>query len=102
LKYTGSLDNFRKALEGDPGDPDYHFNVGLALFRAGRFDEAAESFRAVLDRTPEDAEAIAMLGRALQKPSARRSAIPDPPERVKETFEESAWLQLKAVLQPRR
>lgn len=98
-----ALSNFRKALEGDPGDPDYHFNVGLALFKSGDMDGAAERFRAVLDRDPEDAEAITMLGRCLKQPTAARaSAALTPKERVKETYEESAWLQLKAVLEPKR
>jgi tetratricopeptide (TPR) repeat protein len=98
-----ALENFRKALEGDPGDPDYHFNVGLALYRAGDLDGAAASFRDVLDRNPGDAEAMTMLGRSLKKPPQRGAAqSPEPPARIKETFEESAWLQLKAVLEPKR
>jgi tetratricopeptide (TPR) repeat protein len=98
-----ALENFRKALEGDPGDPDYHFNVGLALFRSGNLEAAAQSFRAVLDRDPDDTEAITMLGRSLKKPPQRGTAqLPDPPARLKLTFEESAWLQLKAVLEPKR
>jgi tetratricopeptide (TPR) repeat protein len=98
-----ALENFRKALEGDPADPDFHFNVGLALFRAGELAGAAESFRAVLDRDPDDAEAMTMLGRSLKGPPQRgttQSAEPSP--RIKETFEESVWLQLKAVLEPGR
>jgi Tfp pilus assembly protein PilF/TolB-like protein len=103
LKKADALENFRKALEGDPADPDYHFNVGLALFRAGDLAEAAESFRAVLDRDPADTEAITMLGRSLKKTPQRGTAqSPEPSARIKETFEESAWLQLKAVLEPRR
>jgi cytochrome c-type biogenesis protein CcmH/NrfG len=97
--------NFTKALEGDPADPDYHFNVGYALLRQGDFDAAAERFRAVLERNPQDAEATAMLGRALQKnaaspkPSAQRG---EGVERLKLEYQESAWLQLKAVLDPKR
>lgn len=103
LEKAEALENFRKALEGDPGDPDYHFNVGLALFRAGDLDGAAQSFRAVLDRDPGDSEATTMLGRSLKKPQQRGTTVgPDPPARIKETFEESAWLQLKAVLEPKR
>ena len=98
-----ALESFRKALEGDPGDPDYHFNVGLALFRSGDLEAAAQSFRAVLDRDPDDTEAITMLGRSLKKPPQRGTPqSPESPVRIKETFEESVWLQLKAVLEPRR
>jgi tetratricopeptide (TPR) repeat protein len=97
-----ALENFKKALDGDPGDPDYHFNVGLALFSAGDLEGAAQSFRAVLDRDPDDSEAITMLGRCLKKPPQRGSQTPEPAARLKETFEESAWLQLKAVLEPKK
>jgi tetratricopeptide (TPR) repeat protein len=95
--------NFQKALEGDPNDPDYHFNVGYALFKEGNLASAAERFRAVLDRDPDDAEAITMLGRCLQKQKsvrAPRTGVPSEGlERLKETYEESAYLQLKAVLE---
>jgi tetratricopeptide (TPR) repeat protein len=95
--------NFQKALEGDPNDPDYHFNVGYALFKEGNLAGATERFRAVLDRDPDDAEAISMLGRCLQKGKTIRASRTEVPseglERVKETYEESAYLQLKAVLE---
>ena len=45
-----ALDSFRKALEGDSGDPAYQFNVGYSLWKAGKFSDAAEHFRAVLER----------------------------------------------------
>jgi len=99
-----ALVSFRKALEGDPADPDYHFNVGLSLYKQGRFDEAAASFRAVLERTSEDTEATSMLGRCLQRASGRKTgSSPDiAPERLKQSYEESAYLQLKAVLEKKR
>lgn len=96
--------NFLKALEGDPGDPDYQFNVGYALFRKGDFEGAAERFRAVLERNPNDAEATMMLGRALRKNGGQKpiTARSEGIERLKLNYEESAWLQLKAVLDPKR
>ncbi|MBC7925379.1 MAG: tetratricopeptide repeat protein [Bryobacteraceae bacterium] len=98
-----ALASFQKALEGDPGDPDYHFNVGYLLFRKGELDEAAERFRAVLDRRPDDTEATTLLGRSLKKvPGKIVPTLPDGLERLKESYEESVWLQLKAVLEPRR
>ena len=104
LNSPAALQNFQKALEGDPADPDYHFNVGYALFKQGELEKAAERFRAVLDRDPDDAEAITMLGRALRKPVAQPSGPQktESPERLKETFEESAYLQLKAIFEPRK
>jgi tetratricopeptide (TPR) repeat protein len=98
-----ALTNFQKALEGDPADPDYHFNVGLALYRQGKTEEAAASFRAALDRNPEDAQARLMLARCEEAPTLkrRRPAALDVVERLKQNYEESAYLQLKAVLEPK-
>ncbi|MGD0201055.1 MAG: tetratricopeptide repeat protein [Bryobacteraceae bacterium] len=93
-----ALESFRKALEGDPADPDYHFNVGYALWKRGQFDAAAASFRAALDRNPDDAQATLMLGRCLQKAGPRLAEASSGLERVKLNYEEGAWRQLKAAL----
>jgi tetratricopeptide (TPR) repeat protein len=95
-----SLENFRKALEGDPSDPDYHFNVGYILWKNGDYTAAAESFRAVLAREPEDPQATLMLGRCLKKMGPRPG---DPNsqglERLKHNYEERAFRELQAALQ---
>jgi tetratricopeptide (TPR) repeat protein len=94
-----ALASFRKALEGDTGDPDYHFNVAYCLWRAKQFEEAVESFRAVVERNPADAEATALLGRALKREGPRPG---DPKsearERLKTNYEEAAFRQLQAEL----
>ncbi len=92
--------DFEKALEGDSSDPDYHFNLGLALWRSGRFQEAADRFRAVLDRNPADAMATLMLGRALKQSGPRPGDLRgDALERLKLNYEETAYRQLKAMLE---
>lgn len=97
-----ALENFKKALEGDPSDPVYHFNVGYALFQQGDFEGAAERFRAVLDRDADDTEATTMLGRCLKKPVSKAPARSEGFERIKENYDESTYWQLKALLEPRR
>jgi len=96
---SDTLDNFKKALEGDSADPDYHFNLGYALWKRGQWESAANSFRAALTRKPSDTEATTMLGRCLSK-SAPRPGDPrsDGLERLKLNFEETAYRQLKAEL----
>lgn len=94
-----ALENFNKALEGDTADPDYHFNVGLALWKRSRFDEAAASFRAVLERDPEDAEATLLLGRCLRRSAPTSADASAGFERVKVNYEEGAYRQLKAALE---
>lgn len=98
-----ALDSFAKALDGDPGDPTYHFNVGYELWRQGKFDAAAERFRAVLDRDPQDTEATMMLGRCLKHTGPRPGdAKTEGLARLKTNYEESAYWQLKAALQPEK
>jgi tetratricopeptide (TPR) repeat protein len=91
--------DFKKALDGDESDPDYWFNYGYWLWRQGQFTEAAQKFRAVLDRSPSDQEATIMLGRCLKSDGPRPG---DPRsegrERIKTAFEDSAWRQLQAEL----
>src|SRR4029077_13625883 len=71
LNLTAALENFKKAPEGEGADPDYHFNLGYALWKRGDFAAAAERFRAVLDRQPEDSEAVTWLGRCLKREGPR-------------------------------
>ncbi len=92
-------DNFRKALDGDESDPDYWFNLGYALWKQGHFTEAAQKFRATLDRSPSDQEATIMLGRCLKSDGPRAGdARSEGRERIKTAFEDSAWRQLQAEL----
>jgi Tfp pilus assembly protein PilF len=95
-----AAENFAKALEGDEADPDYWFNIGYWLWKQGQFALATEKFRAVLDRSPGDAEATTMLGRCIRMdgphPGDPRS---EGRERIKTSFEDSAWRQLQAELQ---
>jgi tetratricopeptide (TPR) repeat protein len=101
-----AIDNFKKALEGDPNDPLYHFNLGYALLKKGDFAAAADRFRAVLDRQPEDQTATILLGRSLKKQTIRsgEGATADARlqglERLKTNYEERAYWQLKAALEP--
>jgi tetratricopeptide (TPR) repeat protein len=95
-----ALENFRKALEGDPADPDYHFNVGYELWKRGNFEDAANAFRAALQRSPEDAQATVLLGRCLQKSGPRPNELrSEGLERLKLNYEEAAYWQLKAALE---
>jgi tetratricopeptide (TPR) repeat protein len=94
-----ALVSFRKALEGDTGDPDYYFDVAYTLWRGKQYEEAVENFRAVVERNPADQEATTLLGRALKKDGPRPG---DPRsearERLKTNYEEAAFRQLQAEL----
>jgi tetratricopeptide (TPR) repeat protein len=96
---AGAMASFRKALDGDSGDPDYHFNLGYTQWRAGDFDGAIESFRATVARNPSDTEATTLLGLALKREAPRQN---DPRtegrERLKKNYDEAAYRQLQAEL----
>jgi len=98
-KLAEAAGSFRKALEGDSADPDYQFNLGYTQWRLGKFPDAVESFRATVARNPNDQEATAFLGRALRQEGPRPG---DPRstgrERLKTTYEETAYRQLQAEL----
>lgn len=98
-----ALDNFKKALDGDSSDPDYQFNVGYALWKRGDFDAASERFHAALERNPQDTEAAAMLDRCSKRSGPRPGDTrTERLERLKTNYEESAWWQLKAALEPQK
>jgi tetratricopeptide (TPR) repeat protein len=97
-----SIDDFRRALDGDANDPVYRFNLGYELWKKGDFSAAAESFRALLDLQPDDPAAPLLLARCLKKQGPRSSPDPrlDNLERLKTNFEERAYMQLKSLLAP--
>jgi tetratricopeptide (TPR) repeat protein len=81
---------FRAALRDDPNNPNYHFNLGYALWKAGEFESAIESFHAALDRNPSDTMATLLLGRSLTKQGPRKANPADARllalERIEESF----------------
>ena len=69
-KYTDAEVNYRKALEKNKELHEGTFNLGDALYKQGRFDEAAEQYRLSSTRTNDGkakAQAYHNLGNALLK-----------------------------------
>jgi tetratricopeptide (TPR) repeat protein len=97
-----AVDDFRKAVDGDSNDPLYLFNLGYALWKKGDFTGGAERFRAALERDPDDAMATLLLGRCLKKQGFRAGDSADARlqglERLKTTYQERAYRQLKGLL----
>jgi tetratricopeptide (TPR) repeat protein len=90
---------FKKALDGDRSDPNYWFNYGYALWKLGQYPEAADQFRAALQRSPDDTEATSFLGRAIHNDPYKPGDVKtDHRERIKTLFEDSAYRQLQAEL----
>lgn len=94
-----ALDYFRKAVDADPSDSDYHFNYGIALYKAGDTAAATRQLREVLNLRPNDSEtktfleSIAANGAAhLQQAQSSNGHVPL--ERVKRNYDESSLQQL--------
>lgn len=101
LNQPAALDDFRRAYDGDPNDPMYAFNLGLALLRQNSFDEAIKQLNTAADHDPSDSEAETLRERAEDKtPFAPGSKAPAA-SRLKQNFDATAFRELKAVLTPK-
>ncbi len=58
---ASAVEYFSKAVSADPNDPDYRFNLAVALFKNGDSAGAARQLREDLQRSPSDGEAKALL-----------------------------------------
>lgn len=93
-----AVEYFQQAIQNDPSDPDYHFNLGVTLSQAGDRAGAARELRTTLDHRPNDAEAKMMLDSLT--PPAAGSIVPSsatskaPVERIKRNYEEDAFRQM--------
>jgi predicted Zn-dependent protease len=74
--------------------------MGLLLWKRSKLEEAAEHFQLAVDRDPADTESQTMLTRCQKKQGPRPQDRMDFRERLKTGYEETAWLQLKSMLQP--
>ena len=107
---TAAVEYFSKAVAADPNDPDYRFNLALALFKNGDTTGAARQLKEELQRRPNDAEAkslLEMINRGVTAPStvAATTASGPPPtpasqpripiERIKRDYDEALYRQLQ-------
>jgi len=95
-----ALGYFQKAVQADPADADYRFNLGLASYRAGNLSDAARQLREAVNLRANDTEAKAFLDAITpqantgMQPSTSKSATHAPMERIKRNYDESSFRQI--------
>ena len=110
---ASAIELFTKAVNADPSDPDYRFNLAVALYKNGDNAGAAQQIREELQRRPNDAEARALLeniNRGVSAPTVSASGSPIlgvppgssqvrvPLERIKRNYDEASYRQLEVEI----
>ena len=100
-KHAGEY--FQRAVQDDPGDPDYHFNLAIAHYRAGDAAAASRQLRDALALRGSDTEASTLLDNlnrvAPATPGQPPAVVTIPLERIKTKYNESVFRQLSRELQ---
>jgi tetratricopeptide (TPR) repeat protein len=101
-----AADYFQKAVQADPSDADYHFNLAIGLYRKGDVTGAQRQLRETLSRRPNDTEArqfqesLASITSTTSVTSAvRPPTVLVPFTRIKNNYDESSYRQLAVELQ---
>jgi tetratricopeptide (TPR) repeat protein len=85
-----AIDHFRKAVDADPQEPDYRFNLAVNLYRQGDLAAAASQLREMLALRSNDSEAQGLLdtvNRGLQTGSSGARTFPL--ERIKTEYDDA-------------
>jgi tetratricopeptide (TPR) repeat protein len=107
LGKKSAAEYFQKAVQEDPNDPDYRFNLAVALYRNGDQAGATRELKQCLALRPFDAEAhtfssaISTGGmKSPAQPASAVTSISHPPlERIKRDYDEGTFEQLYVGLQ---
>ncbi len=96
-----AADYFQKAVQADPSDADYHFNLAVALYRKGDITGAQRRLRETLTRHPSDTEARQFQESLASNLAAasHSTAVAIPLTRIKRNYDESSYRQLAVELQ---
>ncbi len=91
------IDYLQKAVTADPSDPDYHFNLAVAYYRAGQTTAASRQLKEVLNLRPSDSEAKSFTRQPLSSVDNRVSRVPL--QRIKLNYDETSYKQLAMEIQ---
>jgi tetratricopeptide (TPR) repeat protein len=91
---------FQKAIDADPNDPDYHFNLAIELYRMSDAAGASRQLHETLSLRPGDTAAKSLLDAITPDASVanQRAVVPAtqkiPFERIRANYDESSFRQL--------
>lgn len=90
-----AVEYFEKAVTADPSEPDYRFNLGVGLYRAGDVTGASKQLREGLALRPGDSEAKALLETlptgAVQGWRGQTGGANLPAERLRTSYDEASF-----------
>ena len=92
------IDYLQKAVNSDPHQPDYHFNLAVAYARVFDNSHAIAELKLALQLRPTDAEAKSFLdtlsGSANVRPASTSTAPKLPLQRIMRNYDETSYRQL--------
>lgn len=108
-----AVDYFSKAVNADPNDADYRFNLAVALFKNGDSAGAARQLKEELQQRPSDGEAKTlqdMINHGIPPPmqstttTTGNALLPTtqprlPLERIKRNYDEASYRQLQMEIE---
>jgi tetratricopeptide (TPR) repeat protein len=96
-----SLEYFERVVQADSRDPDYRFNLALALERSGDTNGALRQIKESLSLKPQDTEAKSLLETLTASGTQPKAAAGQklPLERIKRNYDETSYRQLALEIQ---
>lgn len=92
---NASVEYLQKAVEGDPTDEDYHFNLGVSLAHLGDKPAAIRQLKEAIALRPTDTEARNYLESISTATLAAHPAL----ERIKRNYDEASFRQLAFAIE---
>jgi superkiller protein 3 len=90
--FTRALSDFEQAVAIAPNEPSVRFNVGTALYKLQRYDEALVHLRVAVSVDPGNADAWGNIGAAFQQ-SGRFAEALDPYQRALKLKPDLEWVR---------